>query len=619
MQTFRLLAISVAFLFSLSTIRATSTLPVSLEKRAQIAAAICIGQIAGAFSYRNAEGRIFTQTRVEVQEALKGSFPTTIFLTHRGGVVPGAAERVSDTPRLREGERRLLFLAQRADGSLLVEGGDAGAMSLPGGPFENLLLGRIRALYPDPDAANQQLTQPIVTAGVRRPSVVGGLIETSGVPFRYIHGDRGEPIPYLVDMDALPSGISTNTALTAVSNAFGAWATVTSLDFEFAGITRFGQAAIDITNDTVIRVQLHDTFNRVTNNLQLGLGGSSAIPTSGTGGAVNGQAFGLSVRGFVMLKHTDGALSNPLLLEEVLAHELGHVLGLDHSSATDPESDTSLSEALMYFLAHNDDRGARLENHDRTQILRAYPTNNTPPAAFERVMDAVTHVSQFENPSDPGPQITGINEVTLGAFDLQTTNLSLVLQNIATASGTFSVDGLVVKYNAQGFIGGARLDPLGGFFYNRATVQVSDGTNLSASVGVSVISLQSDSFPNNASDGLPDAWMTSFFGDANPANIAGFSANGDADGDGISNLDEFRIGTVPTSAASALMFLPSTQPNTINFASTIGELYLAETTTNFTNWARAAIPIQATDTNTVISNFLADPGEVGFFRIQRVP
>ncbi|MBT6038977.1 MAG: hypothetical protein HOH17_06910, partial [Halieaceae bacterium] len=98
----------------------------------------------------------------------------------------------------------------------------------------------------------------------------------------------------------------------------------------------------------------------------------------------------------------------------------------------------------------------------------------------------------------------------------------------------------------------ARLDPLGNSFYSIARVVVSDGTNDSAFATVRVISLQPDTMPNGGSDGLPDAWMTEFFGNSDPTASPNFAAGADPDGDGVSNIDEFRIGTNPMDATSKL-------------------------------------------------------------------
>jgi hypothetical protein len=67
-------------------------------------------------------------------------------------------------------------------------------------------------------------------------------------------------------------------------------------------------------------------------------------------------------------------------------------------------------------------------------------------------------------------------------------------------------------------------------------------SNLSGSVSSSAANLYIDS----DGDGLPDSWELANFGNLNQ------TATGDADGDGVSNFQEFLDGTNPTNAASAL-------------------------------------------------------------------
>lgn len=607
---------TVIALLTLS-LQATITKPLSLEERARLADAICVGTIGASTCFRSSDGGIRTQTTIEIVEPLKGNFPKTIYLNHRGGILDGMMERRSDMPQLSHGATQLLFLKQREDGTVFIHGASAGVF-MARGAIGHLLVNQVRDLFADPSQLGVDLTHSAAAMPIRQASVVTDLLIFGNAPARFTQGDRGEPIGYLVDMDALPAGITTNSAMTALSNAFKAWADVTSLTFEHRGNVSFGRAAEDVaSNDGLIRVQLHDTYDKVTGGMVLGFGGSLAFTDTGVGGTLNGDAFGKTARGFVMIEHTDATLSDPVALEEVLAHELGHVLGLAHSSETVGETDNNLSEALMYFLIHDDGRGAALGNFDRTTVSQSYPTNNTPPAAFDRILYAVSHVNQATN--GPAPAVAGINDAEFAPFDLQSTNLTLQLVSTTTNFGTFSVEGLKVKYQVDGFRSGATADPLDNSRYDEATITFSDGTNLSATVKLLVKALMTDRFPANASDGLPDAWMNQFFGNADPSQIPGFSASGDPDGDGISNLDEFRIGTNPTDGSSALMFIPTTQNETLNFASTIGELYQIEVTTNFNSWILAALPVQATNTNTVVTNFLGNIGDLGFFRLQRVP
>ena len=79
---------------------------------------------------------------------------------------------------------------------------------------------------------------------------------------------------------------------------------------------------------------------------------------------------------------------DPARAQQVMAHELGHSLGLGHScgDSLSGSCDTAAKDdALMRTTAHNDDRGAAIGDDDRAGILTLYPSGGGngggPPAA----------------------------------------------------------------------------------------------------------------------------------------------------------------------------------------------------------------------------------------------
>jgi len=614
MKRLLLAPVLAGVLFVSLPVSALTLAPATPDERVRSAAAICHATVPGAESFRGADGGIHTRTWLRVNEAFKGTFPGTITVVHRGGRLGEEGEVSSDAPKLNVGDERLFLLGQRADGTLFVDNGPVGAplLARAGGvkaagvvatdPNALALLTAARTRYPTaagPDPAGQ-------AAASLAPQAVTGLLTTNGISRRFTAGDRGEPIHYLVDADALPAGLTQAQALGAVSNAFRAWANVTSLRFSFAGVTSFGTAADNIsTNDGRIRVQLHDLYGSIGGSSTLGVGGNSFQLSDGMGGNVNGNEFYPVLRGYLVMKHTQNTLTNLLSFEEVLCHEIGHVLSMAHSSESQFEPAGPLREAMMFFQVHADGRGATLGSYDPPVVQQAYPTNNTPPYGYDRMLHIVT--------AGTAPNITGINEVEVRGYDAQTNSLTLSIASATANNGAFSLTGGTLRFTPSAFFSDStRLDPTSGSAYDRAFLRFTDGVNGSPYIEVRVLSFNADTF----SDGMPDNWMTQFFGSANPSAGSLRGPNDDNDGDGVSNRNEFRLGTDPTSANSVLRFTSGTTAGLVWMATPF-EVYEVQGTTNFTNWFRVGNPVVPTTTNGSFTNFPAT--DRMFFRIERVP
>jgi hypothetical protein len=104
---------------------ATTVVPMGVEKLTKVSTHIVEGQAVSSAARWNSEHTfIFTYTKFEVRQALKGQTPGTIVVRQIGGTVDGITQRVAGVRHWRTGEEAVLFLQSSStpDGSLVVTG-----------------------------------------------------------------------------------------------------------------------------------------------------------------------------------------------------------------------------------------------------------------------------------------------------------------------------------------------------------------------------------------------------------------------------------------------------------------------------------------------------------------
>jgi len=325
-------------------------------------------------------------------------------VTEAGGRVAGVNVRIPGMPTFASGERVLVFLRERSDGTLGTTALSLSKYTITTGAravarrtqptFDERQLddftSRIRALaaggssrpvrdgFGGAAAVEVHVRTEAFTllgnAGDCDPTITAGCVGG-----RWFEARCGESITY--DTSGSDGTLGSMESRAVVQQALDAWSNAPggSLDLVLGADVPAVPSALAPTSfadfDGQNVVQFEDPFEIVPDLVAcqgvLALGGTVSTPQ---GRITEGDtSYDRTLEGDVVVNQGTGACLDEGGIAETLAHEIGHTLGFGHSSEDPAEPDAGLRDALMYFLIHDDGRGASLRADDLAGLAFVYP------------------------------------------------------------------------------------------------------------------------------------------------------------------------------------------------------------------------------------------------------
>ena len=421
--------------------RATTFVGITERMLARAADAIVIGTVARIETVAGADGTISTLVTLDVEETVKGEVERRLTLKQPGGSIGGRTLWIAGGPRFRTGERQLLFLSAAADGTARTTALGMGqfvlrphprtgavlaerrvdGLVLGDRPLRRVPLARLRRTLARAAAQDAGGTRtPLLSSP---PELLDPRLERAPVaeftlmddpPGRWFEPDSGQPVVYqTAGQDA---ALGESATLAAFDGALAAWTNVSgaSIVLQRGGTTVPAPLSCDGISQIVFGDPFHEMPSPVACSGVLALGGYC---TSAETDVVNGKTFYRITEGNITFNRGFGNCPfwNETNLAEVATHELGHTIGIGHSSESD-DAPPVLKDATMYYRAHFDGRGASVHADDIAAVRFVYPGPGGEDPSVEDIdgdgiPDAQDNCPEIPNPAQTDSDGDGMGDL----------------------------------------------------------------------------------------------------------------------------------------------------------------------------------------------------------------
>lgn len=397
---FFILCVITGLAFVTPGAHAMTYVPMSDSDLLDQAELVVIGRIVDAEAV---SGRELDQTdyTLSVDEVIKGSAGNILRIRLPGAINPAqnGALIVPGIPRFSSDEKVLLFLRLRADGIYSVVQFALGRFRYAETVAHEALwerdLSETQTMDGMPDPYNQFHRDATRFAEWLRSRASGrfadeaywsqasGFIQSKyalASPLgRWFEFDRNQTVAVYAGSAAL-LGLSSG-GYPELQEAINAWNndSGSNIRLRYAGLHE-AAGGLELA-DGVTQVIFNDPGNEIAGTFDCLLGGIGALGQWRGGGLqlYKGRMYRTITEGDIVVQDGIGCLLDnrrQYNTQELLAHELGHVLGLDHSCGdgllATCESGSLEDDALMRPTLHADGRGAALGEDDRAAVAYLY-------------------------------------------------------------------------------------------------------------------------------------------------------------------------------------------------------------------------------------------------------